>query len=190
MERMFTQEESTLLESLIGHRFRNVSGPALWHHLTAPLVYVATDQVVIAVEAISEEVQLEEDFVDLSHLRISQVEIGVLEECFIKGYVYKKYADSEIQSIAVVSDLVIGEIDGAQNLNYKSETAIALSTEEGILYVSKSDMNLPTLQVHYLRTLSLEDLPLVDSDFEDDINQKYYVTRKIKFLGQKDGLKN
>ncbi|NBR64908.1 MAG: hypothetical protein EBS85_03510 [Micrococcales bacterium] len=182
MENLLTTREIKLLGNQVGSNFSNLAGPTLWHHLTSPLVYITTEDAVIALEATCEEIKFGQDWLDISKISVNEADISVLEACFESGNVYKKFAGQEIISVSLVKDKITGALDGVPNFDYACHSAIAFQFAEGYLLVSLEDHNLPMMSITYQENLNLETLPKASNEFEEDLNQHFNYHREIEVL--------
>jgi len=171
-----------LLSKQVGSSFSHLAGPTLWHHLTAPKVYISTQKAVIALEASCEEMKFGEDWLDISKINVDEMDVSVLEDCFEKGNVYKKFSGQEIISVSLVKDNITGLLDGVPNFEYACHSAVAIEFAAGYLLISLEDHNLPMLSITYQDNLDLDRLPQVSNEFEEDINHHFNVHREIEAL--------
>jgi len=171
-----------LLGKQVGSSFSHLAGPTLWHHLTAPKVYITTEKAVIELEANCEEMKFGEEWLDISKINVDEVDVSVLEDCFENGNVYKKFSGQEIKSVSLVKDKITGSLDRVPNFEYTCHSAVAIEFAEGYLLISLEDHNLPMLSITYQENLDIETLPQVSNEFEEDLNQHFNVHREIEAL--------
>ena len=182
LKNLLTTREIKLLSKQVGSRFSHLAGPTLWHHLTAPKVYITTEKAVIELEANCEEMKFGEEWLDISKINIDEVDVSVLEDCFENGNVYKKFSGKEIISMSLVKDNITGSLDGVPNFEYACHSAVAIEFAEGYLLISLEDHNLPMLSITYQENLDLETLPQASNEFEEDLNQHFNFHREIEAL--------
>jgi hypothetical protein len=104
LENLLTSKEITLLNNQVGSSFSHLAGPTLWHHLTAPRVYITAEKAVIELQASCVEMKFGQDWLDISKINVDEADVSVLEECFENGNVYKKFSGQEIISMSLVKD--------------------------------------------------------------------------------------
>ncbi len=182
LENLLTTREITLLSKQVGSRFSHLAGPTLWHHLTAPKVYITTEKAVIELEANVEEIKFGQDWLDISKINVDEADVSVLEKCFKNGNVYKKFSGQEIISMSLVKDKITGSLDGIPNFEYACHSAVAIEFAEGYLLISLEDHNLPMLSITYEENLDLETLPQASNEFEEDLHQHFNLHREIEAL--------
>jgi len=182
LENLLTSREITLLNNQVGSSFSHLAGPTLWHHLTAPRVYITTEKAVIELKATCEEIKFGQDWLDISKINVDEADVSVLEECFENGNVYKKFSGQEIISMSLVKDKITGSSDGVPNFEYACHSAVAIEFAEGYILISLEDHNLPMLSITYLENLNTESLPQASNEFEDDLNQHFNFHREIEAL--------
>ena len=182
MDNLLTTREVTLLSNQVGFNFSHLAGATLWHHLTAPKVFITTENAVIELEATCEEIKFGQDWLDISKINVNEADVSVLEECFENGNVYKKFSGQEIISMSLIKEKITGSLDGVPNFEYACHSAVAIEFAEGYLLISLEDHNLPMLSITYQENLDLETLPQTSNEFEEDLNQHFDFHREIEVL--------
>ena len=179
MKHTFTEAELKMLSSLVGKKLKYIAGPDLWHPLTAPSVYIVTEEFSISLDASCEELEFNGDWEDFSDIHISMPSIDDVEEAVNWGYAYKKHSGDEILSVQVVADKISGELDRVQNLDYLSHSGVVLEFSNGYIAITKHDHHQPILIVSYGQEIKVEEVPVTSHRFDEDINQSFTFKRDL-----------
>lgn len=157
------------LRNLIGLTFESLSGETLPDFLMSPSVTVKAGGQIVTVFGKTDNCEIPDFEGSASTLCVEQGSLDDINLHRQSGNVYKQYSGRGITGIGIVREDLESDVSGQVVWQHSADIAIVLELESGFLAISKMGQHDEVLRIQYLKSFEIEDIPKLDSYFEDDI---------------------